>query len=327
MKFQSLYRSMAVCLASAMLLTGCSAQMDSPGASEKLQVVCTGFPEYDWVRAVLGDHLEQAEVSYLLDNGADPHSYQPTAMDMAKIAGCDLFVYVGGESEHWVPDALAEATNPDMQTVCLLDVIGDAAKEEELKEGMQAEEEEEGEEEEPEYDEHVWLSVQNAQIFVTEILQKLTLLDPSNGTDYASNAGAYCAKLQALDAEFTTLVEQAEQNTLVFADRFPFRYFAEDYGLDYYAAFPGCSAETEASFETVVFLANKVDELGCRTIFTIENSDQSIAKTVVANTQTKDQQIAVLNSIQSVSKKQIEEGTTYLSLMEANYEVLEAAMT
>ncbi len=324
MHIQSLFKTTIACFAAALTLTGCTMQPEAFGNSDKLQVVCTVFSEYDWVREVLGDRIDNADVNYLLDNGADLHSYQPTAMDMAKIAGCDLFIYVGGESEHWVPDALAEATNKEMQTICLLDVIGDAAREEELKEGMQAheEEEEEGEEEGPEYDEHVWLSLRNAQKAVNVIEEKLAALDAANAAVYAQNAADYCTRLQELDGRIQSVVDGAQNKTLIFGDRFPFRYFTEDYGLDYYAAFIGCSAETEASFETVVFLANKVDELGCKTVYTIENSDQSIAQTVVNNTKTKDQQIAFLNSIQSVTKKQIDAGTTYLSLMEDNYQVL-----
>ncbi|MCR4647225.1 MAG: metal ABC transporter substrate-binding protein [Oscillospiraceae bacterium] len=322
------YKAAAFCLAAMMGLTGCAMQPEATGSSDHLRIVCTVFPEYDWVREVLGDHMKDAEVTYLLDNGADLHSYQPTAMDMAEIATCDLFVYVGGESEHWVSDALAEATNENMQTVCLMEVIGDAAKEEELKEGMQGEEEEEeGEEEEgPEYDEHVWLSLRNAQTSVNAIAEKLSVIDAANAADYAANAGGYCTRLQELDGKFRTLVDGAQNKTLIFGDRFPFRYFVDDYGLDYYAAFIGCSAETEASFETVIFLANKVDELGARTVYTIENSDASIAHTIVENTKTKDQQIATLNSIQSVTKQQISEGMTYLSLMEGNYTVLQDTM-
>ncbi|MBR3631046.1 MAG: zinc ABC transporter substrate-binding protein, partial [Oscillospiraceae bacterium] len=198
------------------------------------------------------------------------------------------------------------------------------AREEEQKEGMQAEEEEEedGEEEAPEYDEHVWLSVQNAQKGTAAILKALSVLDPANAQAYTANTESYLHELQVLDGKFQALFTRADQKTLIFADRFPFRYFVEDYGLDYYAAFPGCSAETEASFETVVFLANKVDELGCKTVYTIENSDQSLARTIISNTSTKDQKIAVLNSAQSVTKEQIAQGTTYLSLMEENYQVL-----
>ena len=326
--------SLMFCAATAAAaLTGCAANTPDAAAvnsstEKKLSIVCTIFPEYDWVKQILGAHAADAELSYLLDSGMDLHSYQPTAPDMAKIAECDLFVYVGGESDAWAEDALAEAVNKDMQVINLMEVMGDAAKEEEVKEGMQAEEEEGEEEgeEEPEYDEHVWLSLRNAKLLCTEIADKLCVLDSENAADYKVNLDAYTAQLDQLDGDFSALADSASQKTLVFGDRFPFRYFADDYGFDYYAAFAGCSAETEASFETIVFLADKADQLGCRTIFTIENSDRKIAQTIIDNTKEKNQTIAELNSLQSVTKDQIGSGTTYLRLMQQNYETLKEAI-
>ncbi|HAG13556.1 MAG TPA: zinc ABC transporter substrate-binding protein, partial [Ruminococcus sp.] len=272
---------------------------------EQLSIVCTIFPEYDWVKQILGDHASHAEITYLLDSGVDLHSYQPTAADMAKIADCDLFVYIGGESDEWVEDALAEAVNPDMQTINLMEVMGDAAKEEVVKEGMEPEDEEDGEDaDEPEYDEHVWLSLKNAKTLCTEITDRLSILDSANKDAYKANLDAYTAQLDKLDGDFKALIDGASQKVLVFGDRFPFRYFVDDYGLDYFAAFAGCSAETEASFDTIVFLAEKMDELGCGTIFTIENSDHKIAQTVIDNTKEKNQNIAEMNSLQSVTKDQ-----------------------
>ena len=533
------------CLIAALSLTGCAgtsaatidptitattaenAETSAPAetnASKPLSIVCTIFPEYDWVREIMGSHAENAEITYLLDNGVDLHSFQPTASDMIKIAECDLFIYVGGESDEWVENALAEAVNPDMQVINLMDVLGDSAKEEELKEGMQegehehdhdheheeieeadikdrelsdfagnwqslyplleagdldayvehhAEEHEEtadevrkeleekwgcdvtavsidgtkikfmyadgtkksgeykyagyspvltddgdihavryqyeavsgdspkyvmfndhgyepgtaehfhiyygdgedfektlqnfkfnpffiheglngedavevleghshpkndeheetGEEHEHhhedgevEYDEHVWLSLKNAKTLCEEISGKLCKLDPANAEDYKANLTSYTEKLGALDNDFQKLVDGASLKTIVFGDRFPFRYFVDDYGLDYYAAFIGCSAETEASFETVAFLSQKVDELGVSTVFTIENSDQKIAKTIIENTKDKNQKILALNSLQSVSNEQIKSGKTYLGLMQDNYNTLKEAL-
>ncbi len=539
----------AVCLIAALSLTGCAgtsatttdptvasttaenAETTAPAetaASKPLSIVCTIFPEYDWVRQIMGSHAENAEITYLLDNGVDLHSFQPTAADMIKIAECDLFIYVGGESDEWVENALAEAVNPNMQVINLMDVLGDSAKEEELKEGMQegehehehdhdheheeieeedikdrelsdfagnwqslyplleageldeyvehhAEEHEkpaeevkkeleekwgcdvtavsidgtkieftyadgtkksgeykyaeyspilnddgdihavryqyeavsgdspkyvilndhgyepanakhfhicygddadfdttvknftynpffipegldgekaveileehshhnnkdheheaEGEEHEHhhedgevEYDEHVWLSLKNAKALCSEITSKLCTLDAANESDYKANLTAYTEKLDALDSDFQTLVDGTSVKTIVFGDRFPFRYFVDDYGLDYYAAFIGCSAETEASFETVAFLSQKVDELGVSTVFTIENSDQKIAKTIIENTKDKNQKILALNSLQSVSNEQIQNGMTYLGLMQENYDTLKEAL-
>ncbi len=502
-----------------------------PG-SEPFSVVCTIFPEYDWVKEILGSHAENVEISYLLDDGVDLHNYQPTADDIVKISTCDLFVYVGGESDEWVEDALAEAANKDMKVINLMDVLGDSAKVEELKEGMQesehehdhdhskevstfednevqdrplsdwegdwqsayplvldgsldeawehksedgkmtaeeykdyytkgyksdysaisihddhikftdndgnetesdyeytgyyiqnwstgtkaamyrfeavdkesgapvyiefndhiiepekaehfhirmsnesydaivdpegnwptffdaalspeevcdevighdhkdedkdedehdheheeaeAEEEHEHEHEEgeEEYDEHVWLSLKNAKVLCTEIEKNIEAIDSANAAVYKANLDSYVAKLDELDNSFKALVDGSSVKTLVFGDRFPFRYFVDDYGLDYFAAFIGCSAESEASFETIKFLSDKINELDSKTIFTIENSGKDIAEAVISNSGKTDVTIAELNSLQSVSNADISGGTTYLSLMQKNYDVL-----
>lgn len=296
---------------------------------ETLEIVTTIFPEYDWVREVLGDNLDQAEVTMLLDDGVDLHSYQPTAEDILKISDCDLFIYVGGESDEWVEGALKEAVNKDMKVINLLVVLGDTVKEEEVVEGMEAEEEgeEEGEgEEEPEYDEHVWLSIKNAAIFSQVIADTLAEIDPENADTYQNNAAAYGEKLSALDNEYQAAVDAATQKTLLFGDRFPFRYLVDDYGLSYYAAFVGCSTETEASFETITFLAGKVDELALNAVLTIEKSDQKIAKTIIENTENKNGQILTLDSMQSTTLEDALGGTTYLSVMENNLTVLREAL-
>jgi len=489
---------------------------------KSFSVVCTIFPEYDWTKEILGEHADDAEITYLLDNGVDLHNYQPTADDILKISSCDLFVYVGGESDEWVENALEEANNEDMKVVELMDVLGDSAKVEELKEGMQEDEhehehdhskevstfeddevkdrslsdwagewqsayplvldgsldeawehksedgsmtaeeykdyytigyktdissvkidgdnitftyddgktvssdyeytgyfiqnwstgtkaamyrfeavdkesgapvyiefndhmiepekaehfhlrmsnesydaivdpegnwptffdaaltpdevcdevighgqsdededEEEHEEEhehhheegEEEYDEHVWLSVKNAKTICGAIEKELEAIDPDNAADYKANLESYTAKLDELDNSFKTLVDSASSKTLVFGDRFPFRYFVDDYGLDYYAAFIGCSAETEASFETIAFLAEKVNELDCGTIFTLENSSKDIANSIISASG-KSAEIAELNSLQSISTDDIANGTSYISIMQKNYDVL-----
>ena len=302
--------------------TGCS-QGRLSSAPEKIDVICTTFSEYDWTRQIVGDS-KNVEITYLLGNGVDLHNYQPSAEDIMKISDCDMFVYVGGESDKWVDDALREARNKDMQVVKLLESIGDFAKEEEIKEGMEAEEEEEeeGEEEGPEYDEHVWLSLRNAEICCDDICNALCKLDSAGAEGYKANLAAYNAELDALDSEYTDMANNAKVKTIVFGDRFPFRYLVDDYGIDYYAAFVGCSAETEASFETIVGLANKIDELGIDTVFTIENSDPSIAQAVIDNSQNKDRNIETLNSIQSVTADTVSSGVTYISIMRQNLETL-----
>lgn len=307
---------------------------------DKISIVTTIFPEYDWVMNVLGSNPANAEVTLLLDNGVDLHSYQPTAEDIMKIATCDMFIYVGGESDRWVEDALSEAVNKDMVVINLLEVLGDSVKEEEVVEGMQEEDEhdhnhdedEDGEhhhhdENETEYDEHVWLSLKNAVICTEAISHALQdKVDPDNSIEYAENSAEYTGKLLSLDEEYKETIGNSRMNTLLFGDRFPFRYLTDDYDLNYYAAFAGCSAETEASFETVTFLAGKVDELNLGCILTIETSDGKIAETIRDNTSTGDQKILVLDSLQSVTMDDINNGVTYLSIMKDNLNVLSEAL-
>ncbi|MBO5164023.1 MAG: zinc ABC transporter substrate-binding protein [Ruminococcus sp.] len=303
------------------VLTASLYSCSTPAADNgSLSVVCTVFPCYDWAKQVIGD-TSDIELTYLLSNGSDIHSFQPTADDIIKISDCDVFIYVGGESDAWADKALENARNKDMTVVRLMDVLSEQIVEEEHKEGM-AEEHSHGEHEgNTEYDEHIWLSLSNAEKCVSEIWKAVKSVDEENSALYTNNAKQYIDEIKSLDSDFHALFDDNPQ-TLIFGDRFPFRYMTEDYGLDYYAAFTGCSAETEASFETVTFLAEKADELNAPTIFTIENSDCTIADAVIANTKTRSQNIKVLDSIQSVNKKQIDEGATYLTIMKENYEIL-----
>jgi zinc transport system substrate-binding protein len=312
-------------LSIASLIVSFCASCDGINSDGKLNIIATIFPEYDYVMNVLGDKKDNFNVTLLLDSGVDLHSYQPSPKDIVKISNCDLFIYVGGESDEWVDDVLKQTKNKDMLTINLMDVLGDKKKEEEIIEGMQGEEEE-GEEEEVEYDEHVWLSLKNAQIFVTEISNAISSLNQENASYYASNAASYNASLKDLDDRYITAVAEGTQKTLLFADRFPFRYLTDDYGLKYYAAFIGCSAETEASFETIAFLAGKVDELGLKVILKIESSDGAIANTVKNATQNKNQTILTMDSIQSATSKEYKSGRNYLSIMEANLNVLKEAI-
>lgn len=496
-------------LLAAVMAVGCLAGCGQKNSNEqadntddgKLKVVTTIFPEYDWVKEIAGDEISNIDLTMLLDNGVDLHSYQPTSEDILKISDCDLFVYVGGESDSWVDDALKNATNKDMQVINLLDVLKDSIKTEESMPGMQAEEghnhgyahfedsdvqdrtlsdwdgdwqsvypylqdgvldevmekkaesgektaeeykeyyengyktdvsqitidaenntmcfvkngvaskatyeykgyqiydyesgsrgvryffeatsgdadapkyvqfsdhgiapgkaehfhiyagndgfdalseemenwptyypadmsgkeiaEDMLEHEEKEYDEHVWLSLKNAQTLCKAIAEALETADPEHKDVYAANVDSYLEKLSSLDGQYHDAVANASQKTLLFGDRFPFRYMVDDYGLKYYAAFAGCSAESEASFETISFLAKKVDELGLKNIMTIENSDQKIAKTIRDNTKDKNQEILSLDSMQSTTSEDVKNGTTYLSVMESNLDVLKKAM-
>ncbi len=345
-------------------VAGCGSK-NANDSSDKISVVTTIFPEYDWVMNVLGDKKDNAEVTMLLDNGVDLHSYQPTAADILKISTCDLFIYVGGESDEWVEDALETAANKDMIAINLLEALGDSVKEEEVVEGMQGhdhdheheheededhdheheededhdheheededhdhehEEHEHDHDHEHEYDEHVWLSLRSSAVIVDKIAESLSKIDADNAKTYKDNASAYTKKLNDLDKKFSDAVAAAKVKTILFGDRFPFRYFADDYDLSYYAAFVGCSAETEASFETITFLANKVDELSLKAVLTIEGKDHRIADTIISNTKTKDQKVLTMDSMQATTSKDVKNGTTYLSVMEKNLDVLKEAL-
>ena len=332
-------------------ITACSTNNAPAADSKNLQIVTTIFPEYDWVMNILGGNPANAEVTMLLDNGADLHSYQPTASDILKISTCDVFVYVGGESDEWVGDVLKEATNKDMVVINLMDELGNAVKEEEIIEGMEGHDHEHDDEDhehdedhdhdehdedhdhehhheegEVEYDEHVWLSLKNASVLVGAISEAIAKADSANAATYRANASAYIDKLNALDKEYSDMVSAAARDVLVFGDRFPFRYLIDDYSLVYYAAFVGCSAESEASFETIMFLAGKVDENSLTSVITIEGKEHKIAETIISNTATKNQKILTLDSMQTTTMADVKNGTTYISVMESNYEVLKEAL-
>ncbi|MDO5558524.1 MAG: metal ABC transporter substrate-binding protein [Oscillospiraceae bacterium] len=314
-------------------LTGCkedstikSSNQGSQG-SDKLSVVATIFPEYDWAKQIIGENQDNAEITLLLNNGTDLHSYQPSVEDVAKISDCDLFIYVGGESDVWVDDALKSSVNKNMKVINLLDVLGDNVKSEEVVEGMQAEEhEDEDSAEEIENDEHVWLSIRNAEIICKSISDSLCEIDIRNADNYKENADKYISELRTLDNEYKTAVDKAKHKTLLFGDRFPFRYMTDDYNIDYYAAFVGCSAETEASFNTIAFLAGKLNELGLSHVMTTEKTSSKIAQTIISNSNDKNRKILALDSMQTTNSDDIKNGVTYLSVMSKNLEVLKEAL-
>ena len=308
-------RRLSLLLAALLLLAAACGAADAPPEDGGLSVVVTVFPEYEWARAVVGG--TGAEVTLLMDGGIDMHSFQPSAADIVRVSSCDLFVYIGGPSDEWAEDALAEAVNPDMAVLDLIALLGGRAVEEELAEGMTAEKEDE-----PETDEHIWLSLRNAAICCRAIADALAELDPANAEAYAANADAYIAELDRLDGEYASMTEAAAFDTLLFADRFPFRYLTDDYGLTYYAAFAGCSAETEASFETVAFLSGKLAELGLPAVLIIDGSDGRIAETIVENAGA-DVPVLTLDSMQSATAAG---GKTYLGIMENNLAVLDTAL-
>ena len=305
-----------------MTLAGCgtdSAEGSKKAKEESLKVVTTIYPLYDWARNIDPD----ADLIMLLDNGVDLHNFQPTADDILKICDADVFFYVGGESDEWV-EGVMEQAGDKVKAVSLLDLLGGNVKAEELVEGMEAEEEE-GEEEEPECDEHVWLSLKNASIAVNEMKKVFSEVNPSNTEVYQTNAAEYQKKITELEKKYSTFFDGVTNKTILFGDRFPFRYLADDYDLTYYAAFAGCSAETESSFETILFLAGKVDELNLKTVYVTETSDGKIAQTVIENTKNKDAKIVTINALQSITGDQKDQ-TTYLKLMEENLKAFQDSL-
>lgn len=299
-------------------LASCSGKTEE---QHKLSIVCTTFPQYDFLKNILGS---DEGLTLLIDDGADLHSFEPTAQDIIKIGSADLFVYIGGNSDRWVESAIKSANNPALKTLALMDTVD--TLEEEYVAGMEHEEEEHLEAHSgshAEEDEHIWLSVRNAEKMTSALCDAVCGIDPENSEKYKANADSYSAKLSELDRYFSAAVDGAKRKTLLFADRFPFRYLTEDYGLSYYAAFAGCSSESEASFKTMAFLIDKTKELSLPVVLTIDGSDGSIAKTVCEATGAK---TAELNSCQSVTAKDIENGVNYLDIMKNNFEVILEAL-
>ncbi|MGN1195109.1 MAG: metal ABC transporter substrate-binding protein [Acutalibacteraceae bacterium] len=287
-------------------------------SSDKLNVVCTIFPQYDFCREIAGDKID---LVLLLDSKTDLHSFEPTSEDIMKISNCDLFINIGGESDDWADDVIKSSQNSSLSVLSLMDTV--ETHEEEALEGQQEEEDEEDEEHEHEQDEHIWTSLKNAEKMTNAITDKLCELDNENAEYYKSNCSAYTEKLSELEKQYAECVDTAKTKTLLFADRFPFRYLAEDYDLKCYAAFSGCSAQTEASFETMAFLVNKVKEENLKYIIMIDGSDGSVAESVSRQSSAE---IKTLNSCQSVPQEDLQNGVSYLSIMQQNLEVLKEVL-
>lgn len=307
--------------------------------TKKIKIVTTIYPEYDWVNNIIKGKEEKFDVSILMTSGIDLHNFQPTAKDILDIGTADLFIYVGGESDKWADGAIRQAVNKDLKAINLMELLKDKVKVEELKEGMEEDEhhhdEEEGEEhdgeeehheEEIEYDEHVWLSLENAMIVCADLKNEITSLDSENASVYENNLTAYLAELKNLNEEYKVVVNGAKRKLLLFGDRFPFRYMFDDYGLNYYAAFKGCAAETEASFKTIKFLADKLGEENLPYVMKIERSEDKIARAIIENSSKKDAKIETMYSIQAVSSDDIKKGETYFSYMKKNLEVLKKVL-
>lgn len=321
---------LSVCVLICGIFAGCG-DAENKTDNGKISIVSTVFPQYDWTRQILGD-FDGAELSMLIDTSSDMHSFEPTADDIIKIADCDMFIYIGGQSDKWVEDALKSAVNKDMIVINLMEVLGDSAKHEETVEGMQHThahdencEDEHLHENNGEYDEHIWLSLKNAKICSEYICNQLCILAPEQRASFEANLDAYLKSLDTLDNEYAQYFNDISGKKLLFADRFPFLYLAKDYSFEYYAAFSGCSSESEASFETITFLAKKLDDENINAVFTIENSSCNIANTVINASQKSNVQILTLDSMQSSANGYIENNKTYVSVMEDNLEVFKNA--
>lgn len=301
-------RLIAILLCLCLMLCGCTAQPEKPHDETKLQIVCTSFPAYDFAREIAGD---RAELTLLIKPGSEVHSYEPTPKDMIRIQESDLFICNGGESEQWAKTLIT----PKLNTIYMMGCVDTV---EESADGIYN-----AEDGEPELDEHVWTSPLNAIKISEEICNALCKLDTDNAEAYKTNFTAYKAQLMALDREFRQVIKNSGKHTLVFADRFPMRYFALEYGLDCYAAFPGCSSETEPSAKTVAYLIDRVREDKIPAVLYMEFSNQKMADVICEDTGCKK---LPFYSAHSVSAEQFEQGVSYLDLMRINLNSLKEAL-
>ena len=325
-------------------VTGCAAQEPDQTGDGKMKIVTTIFPPYDFARAVIGSG-ETADIKMLLSPGEEVHSYEPTPLDIREIQACDLFIYVGGENDVWVERILENMGGERPQTLSLLEVTDTLA--EEIVEGMmeergghdhEAEEHDHetedhdnghvhsgdsSEAEHEEADEHVWTSPVKAAEITEAIARKIAQIDPEHAETYLKNAKAYEEQILELDAQYRQIAENAARKTIVFGDRFPIRYFAEEYGLDYFAAFPGCSSEAEPSASTLAFLIDKVKEEEIPVVFTIEFSNGNIARAICESTGAEQRRFETCHN---VTKEQMDSGATYVSLMTGNLESVREAL-
>ena len=294
--------------------------IEGTDGTERLSIVCTNFPEYDFARQIVGD---KADVTMLLKPGAESHTYEPSPEDIITIQNSDMFVYVGGDSDAWVDGILDSMDQSRMAVFKLMDQV--QTVEEETVEGMEPEEEgeEKEEEDEPEMDEHVWTSPRNAAIIVEKMADEIVALDAGNRETYQKNAEGYVNEIQKLDEQFKDVIDHSERKEIIVADRFPFRYFCEEFGLTYYAAFPGCSTDTQPSARTVAFLTDKVREDHIPVVFHIELSNEQMADSIADATGAK---AGLLNAIHNVSDEDFKNGATYVSLMQHNAEALKEAL-
>ena len=305
----------AVMFFSLVSVTGCGNKKNN----NKLTIISTSFPGYDFARAILKD-VDDTEVKMLLKPGSETHDFEPTPQDIINIKNSDIFIYVGGDSDEWIEDVLEDIDTNKTKVIKLMDLVN--VVEEELVEGMEEHEEEE-EEEEVEYDEHVWTSPINAITITNKLKDEIIKIDNSNKEKYEENANNYVAELNKIDNEIKEVVANSKRKEIVFGDRFPLRYFVDEYNLTYYAAFPGCSEQTEASAKTIAYLIDVVKKDKIPVVFHIELSNGKIAETISKETNAK---VLEFNAAHNISQKDFDAGVTYVDLMKDNIKVLKEAL-
>lgn len=315
MKLRLVKNTILIIMITMLVMAFASCASTGESDKDKLTICCTIFPIYDWVTNIT-ENVDGIDVKLLIEDGTDMHSYQPDIKAVSEIISSDVVVYVGGESDEWLVEALKNNPNDGRICISLMDLARDYIYEEEIVEGMMAQEEEE-----IEYDEHIWLSVKSAQIIVKCISEELCELDKEDAELITDNTEGYIKDLHNIDYAYEEYIDTIQNRVMIVADRFPFRYLCEDYDIDYYAAFPGCTTDANADFETIIFLGNKAKEVNAYALVTTENYANDISSGVSESAGRRLDTIC-LNSMQAVTKRQIEEGTTYISICEKNLEAL-----
>lgn len=324
-RFLSFILSLFIVLLTAFSLSSCSSEKSNSAIqdNEKISVVTTIFPYYDFTRSIAGD---KADIKLLLSPGSEPHSYDPSPSDIVAIENCDIFIYNGGESDEWVENVLDSIENKNMKIMRMMDYVDllyeQSVEHDEHEHGEEhnhVDEHEHGEE----YDEHIWTSVKNAEKLSDAIYYELSACDSANKSIYSSNRDRYISKLKSLDSKFSDIVSNAKRNTVVFGDRFPFLYFVTDYSLYYDCAFPGCSSETEPSISTVTHMIDFTRDNQISVVFYLEFSNGRVARLISEDTGAKTMRYS---SCHNVTKDEFADGATYISLMEQNANALREAL-
>ena len=312
--------------AAVLIFCGCS---PADNGTEGMTILTADFAEYDWVREILGGNPSGIKLERLNESGQDMHSYQPSVKDMVKISDCSLLIYAGGESEFWIDEAAESSDKSPESILSLMEVLAHDPELSERYEGTAGVHDHEHEHHHEEYDEHMWLSLKAAPVFIEKITEAICVLDPVNSAYYEKNSRNYIEKIKILDGEYENVIAAARENRDAFilvADRFPFVYLTEDYQLSHMAAFPGCSAETEASFATILELSDAIDIHRPGGVLVLKKSDTALAQTVIKNSSLKELPVLRLDDMQSVTADDVEAGCSFLSVMAENLTSLETAL-